>query len=62
VWDDARSAERFLRSAAGLRTTARRGYRAALDSLTVGGRPVTRYVLARADWERWGKLPEVTVK
>ena len=36
VWDDARSAERFLRSAAGLRTTARRGYRAALDSLTVG--------------------------
>jgi hypothetical protein len=62
VWDDARSAERFLRSAAGLRTTARRGYRAALESLTVGGRPVTRYVLAPSDWERWEKLPEVTVK
>jgi hypothetical protein len=61
VWDDTRSAERFLRSAAGLRTTARPGYRAALESLTVGGRPVTRYVLAPAAWERWGALPEITV-
>ena len=62
VWDDARSAERFLRSAAGLRTTARQGYRAALESLTVGGRPVTRYVLAPAAWESWGGLPEITVR
>jgi hypothetical protein len=62
VWDDRRSAERFLRSAAGLRTTARRGYRSALDSLTVGGRAVTRYVLAPSDWERWKQLPEVMVK
>jgi hypothetical protein len=62
VWDDRPSAERFLRSAAGLRTTARRGYRAALDSLTVGGRAVTRYVLAPSDWDRWTKLPEVTLK
>jgi hypothetical protein len=60
VWDDARSAERFLRSAAGLRSTARRGYRAALDSLTLGGRPATRYVLAPEGWERWGSLPEIT--
>ncbi|HEY7611998.1 MAG TPA: hypothetical protein VH764_03305 [Gemmatimonadales bacterium] len=59
VWDDRRSAEGFLRSAAGLRTTARPGYRAALDSLTVNGRPATRYVLAPSDWERWAKLPEV---
>lgn len=62
VWDDARSAERFLRSAAGLRTTARRGYRAALDSLTLGGRPASRYVLAPGGWERWERLPEVTVR
>jgi hypothetical protein len=62
VWDDARSAERFLRSAAGLRITARRGYRSSLDSLAVGGRPVTRYVLAPSGWERWEKLPEVTAK
>ena len=62
VWDDTRSAERFLRSAAGLRATARAGYRAALDSLTVNGRTATRYVLAPTVWERWGKLPEVTVR
>ena len=61
VWDDARSAERFLRSAVALRNTARRGYRAALDSLTVGGRAATRYVLAPARWAKWGALPEVTV-
>ena len=62
VWDDARSAERFLRSAAALRTTARRGYRTALDSLTVGGRPATRYVLAPQGWEKWGALPKVTAR
>ena len=62
VWDDARSAERFLRAATGLRTTARPGYRAALESLTVGGRPVTRYALAPAAWGRWASLPEVAVR
>lgn len=62
VWDDARSAERFLRSAVALRNTARRGYRAALDSLTVGGRPATRYVLAPRGWGRWAALPEVTAR
>jgi hypothetical protein len=61
VWDDTRSAERFLRSAAGLRTTARPGYRAALDSLTLGGRPATRYVLAPTGWGRWEALPEVAL-
>lgn len=62
VWDDARSRERFLRSAAGLRTTSRSGYRALLDSANVGGRAATRYVLAPEGWERWGSLPEVEVR
>jgi hypothetical protein len=57
VWDDARSGDRFLRSAAGLRTTARAGYRAALDTLRVGGRAATRYVLAPEPWDRWESLP-----
>ena len=62
VWDDAASAGRFLRSAgAGLRHTPRRQYRAALDSLDVGGRAATRYVLAPADWPKWSDLPAVTV-
>ena len=61
VWDDAGSGERFQRAAAGLRSTARRGYRAALDSLTVSGRAATRYVLAPEGWAGWGALPEVKV-
>jgi hypothetical protein len=59
IWDDARSAERFMRSAAALRNAAKPGYRAAIDSLTVGGRPATRYVLAPEKWGRWKALPEV---
>ena len=62
VWDDAASAGRFLRSAgAGLRHTPRRQYRAALDSLDVGGRAATRYVLAPSDWPKLTDLPAVTV-
>ncbi|HWB40682.1 MAG TPA: hypothetical protein VG500_05465 [Gemmatimonadales bacterium] len=60
VWDDARSAERFHRSAAGLQRTSRAGYRAALDSLRVGERAATRLVLAPTGWSRWASLPLVT--
>ncbi|HEY8256544.1 MAG TPA: hypothetical protein VIG08_02700 [Gemmatimonadales bacterium] len=60
VWDDARSRERFLRgSGAALRATGRKGYRAVLDTLIVGSRPATRYVLAPEVWEGWKSLPEV---
>ncbi len=63
VWDDARSAGKFLSgSGPALRRTARPGYRAALDSLGVGGRPVSRYVLAPDRWDRWDSLPEVVVR
>jgi hypothetical protein len=62
AWDDQRSADRFLRSAGpALRRTVRPGYRAALDSLPVGGHPGTRYVLAPAAWARWGTVPAVSV-
>jgi hypothetical protein len=60
VWDDQRSADRFVRSAGpGLRHTARAGYRAELDATTIGGRPATRYALGPAGWRRWGEVPEV---
>jgi hypothetical protein len=63
VWDDARSAGKFLGgSGPALRRTARPGYRAALDSLGTGGRPVTRYVLAPDRWARWDSLPGVSVR
>jgi hypothetical protein len=61
TWDDERSGQRFLRSAAGLRRTSRAGYRATLDSIRLGERPATRFVLAPSSWERWGRLPEASV-
>jgi hypothetical protein len=60
VWDDERSGERFLRSAAGLRRTSRPGYRATLDSVRIGARPGTRFVLAPTTWPRWVNPPAVT--
>ncbi len=59
VWDDERSGTRFLRSATGLRRTSRPGYRAALDSVRVGARPATRFILAPTSWRRWRDMPEV---
>ena len=61
VWDDERSGERFLRSAASLRRTSRPGYRAALDSVRIGGRPTTRLVMAPNAWGRWANLPAAMV-
>ena len=60
VWDDQRSADRFVRTAGpGLRHAARPGYRAELEATTIGGRPATRYVLAPAGWRRWEAVPGV---
>jgi hypothetical protein len=63
VWDDARSAGKFLGgSGPALRRTARPGYRSTLDSLGTGGRAMTRYVLAPDRWARWDSLPGVSVR
>jgi hypothetical protein len=60
VWDDQRSRDRFhVGSGAALRKTVRNGYRAAIDTMTIGSHPATRYVLAPEAWEQWEKLPEV---
>jgi hypothetical protein len=62
VWDDPRSADRFVRTAGpSLRRTARPGYRSALESMTVDARPAVRYVLAPEGWLKWGGLPVVAV-
>jgi len=63
VWDDSSSAAAFLRSAGpGLRRTGRPGYRATLDTLNLGGRPATRYVLAPTAWAKWEAVPEARVE
>lgn len=58
VWDNAAAAARF-RSATGARLVkpGRAGYRAELDTLTIGGRPALRYVIAPTEWERWPSIP-----
>lgn len=62
VWDDARAAERFMRAAAaGLRTTARRGYRVMLEPVEIRGMSGTRYVIAPERWAGWGTLPEASL-
>jgi hypothetical protein len=63
VWDDAASRDRFLKgSGAALRRTGRAGYRAMFDTVSVGTRVGTRYVLAPVGWSGWGRMPAVTLK
>ena len=58
VWDDPESAAAF-RKGTGAALAARRlpGYRIAMDSLTLGGAPADRYVVAPARWAGWERLP-----
>jgi hypothetical protein len=63
VWDDQRSADRFVRAAGpALRRTPRAGYRAELEATAIEGRPGIRYVLAPEGWARWRAVPEVSVR
>ena len=58
VWDDVRSADAFARRyGEKLRSTGRKGYRAALERLELEGKPATRHVLAPAGWSGWSNLP-----
>jgi hypothetical protein len=63
VWDDPRSADRFLWGYGGkLRSTARKGYRTMLENFELGGKPATMYVLAPEAWDRWGQVPKAYVE
>ena len=62
VWDDPRSADRFLWGYGGkLRSTARKGYRTVLENLELEGKPATLYVLAPEGWSGWGQVPKAFV-
>ena len=59
VWDDPKSADRFLWGYGGkLRSTARKGYRTELENFELEGKPATRYVLAPEGWDGWGQVPK----
>ncbi|MEP6590373.1 MAG: hypothetical protein ABJC19_04235 [Gemmatimonadota bacterium] len=63
VFDDARSAERFVAQYGsrlmGLRRT---GYRTAADSLMIGDKAAVRIVVAPVAWARWSALPQVELR
>jgi hypothetical protein len=62
LWDDQHSADDFTRRYSGkLRSTTRKGYRAAVDNVNLDGKPTTRYVLAPEGWNGWTDLPKPTV-
>lgn len=62
VWDDTRSAERFLWGYGGkLRETSRPGYRATVENEELEGKPATVYVLAPERWAEWGRIPKAYI-
>jgi hypothetical protein len=62
VWDDSRSADRFVWGYGGkLRATSRKGYRTMLESSELSGKPATMYVLAPEGWAGWGHVPKAEV-
>jgi hypothetical protein len=62
VWDDPKSADRFLWGYGGkLRSTARKGYRTVLENFELEGKSATRYVLAPEAWDDWGQVPKAFV-
>jgi len=58
AWDDAESAAAFV-NGLGRQLTARQraGYRARLDTLSVDGRSITRYLFAPPAWSHWDSPP-----
>jgi hypothetical protein len=62
VWDDPKSADRFLWGYGGkLRSTARKGYRTTLENFELEGKSATRYVLAPEGWDGWGQVPTALI-
>ena len=62
AWDDGHAAARFRAGTGpGLLARARAGYRATLDTLTLGGRPALRFALAPGGWSEWTRLPQAAL-
>ncbi|HEV7366111.1 MAG TPA: hypothetical protein VGN76_09735 [Gemmatimonadales bacterium] len=62
VWDDKKSADRFLWGYGGkLRTVTRKGYRTELENLELGGKQATMYVLAPEAWDGWDHVPKAFI-
>jgi hypothetical protein len=63
VWDDKKSADRFVWGYGGkLRSNLRKGYRTEVESLELGGKPATVYVLAAEAWDGWDQVPKAFIR
>jgi hypothetical protein len=63
VWDEPRYRDGFLRvMSAPLRGRAAKGYRVALDTLSVDGVAALRYAIGDSGWAGWDRLPHARVK
>lgn len=61
VWDEPRYRDRFLDQVGdALRARASKGYRVALDTLTIDGRAAIRYAVGDSAWRGWNALPGAT--
>ncbi|PKL93742.1 MAG: hypothetical protein CVV20_02105 [Gemmatimonadetes bacterium HGW-Gemmatimonadetes-1] len=59
AWDEPRNADGFESRVIGrLSTMERAGYRTAIESMPVAGKPGVRVVIAPTGWTRWEALPE----
>lgn len=59
AWDEPRNADGFESRVIGrLNTMERPGYRTAIESMPVAGKPGVRVVIAPTGWTRWEALPE----
>ncbi len=62
VWDQPRHRDWFLAQAGdALRARAAKGYRVALDTMTVGAHAGLRYAVGDPDWRGWTQLPSATI-
>ena len=62
VWDQPRHRDWFLAQAGdALRARAAKGYRVALDTMTVGTHAGLRYAVGDPDWRGWTQLPSATI-
>ena len=62
VWDEPRHRDWFLSATGGkFKARAKPGYKAQVDTMTVGGHAALRYVIGKDGWSGWSHLPGAVI-